>query len=510
MNSRKKKLIVELIHHYAKDNGTESLIRYIASTNGMFDGCKELFDISGGISSDLTKWLFAKCQKEGVHADQFIASVRQVLSILFDDGTAAAGGHYEVLGLHDDATPAEVKAAYRKLSLQYHPDTAGKGKGYDPQKFIEINKAYNAIIDPDHNARQQPITDQQWDRSKKREVAARQRRTLIYWGAALFTCLLVVMVIGTQNVKKRAMIVGLTEDRGVFIPPEITGESDTNTNEELTVDDSPAINEEEIEASPAISLTVDGKEDKRVPITQEAEEEQSWLNVDVASFAKEVLPVEPTAKKSVVFDKGQKDIDGTEQAEVVAMGSVSNRPETTGQQKEKEKPDKTIGLESTNLEVETFKQRAPERTTVEEIVESNNKLAVAKVQKQPASPSASWSDYQERIEAFLEDYHKAYVKQDVEVFSNLFTDDAIENDVRFSKRQSVYRELFKKTKTTSLDISVINWRKTGAEIRLTGRFNVNLNYKNGKSLEDKGLITFILVQKGEHLRIHEMKYSFEN
>jgi molecular chaperone DnaJ len=54
--------------------------------------------------------------------------------------------YYQILGLTKSASEAEIKKAYRKLALQYHPD---RNKGKDAEaKFKEVTKAYEVLSDP--------------------------------------------------------------------------------------------------------------------------------------------------------------------------------------------------------------------------------------------------------------------------------------------------------------------------------------------------------------------------
>ncbi len=59
--------------------------------------------------------------------------------------------YYEILGVGRNASNDEIKAAFRKLARQYHPDV-NKADGAEEQ-FKEINEAYGVLSDPDKRAR---------------------------------------------------------------------------------------------------------------------------------------------------------------------------------------------------------------------------------------------------------------------------------------------------------------------------------------------------------------------
>ena len=50
--------------------------------------------------------------------------------------------YYEILGVSEQATPDEIKKAYRKLASQHHPD-----KGGNKDRFQEIQVAYDTLSD---------------------------------------------------------------------------------------------------------------------------------------------------------------------------------------------------------------------------------------------------------------------------------------------------------------------------------------------------------------------------
>ncbi|PZO21966.1 MAG: molecular chaperone DnaJ [Leptolyngbya foveolarum] len=53
--------------------------------------------------------------------------------------------HYKILGLRHSATAGEVKAAYRQLVRQYHPDINPDAEAIE--RFIQINGAYTAVLE---------------------------------------------------------------------------------------------------------------------------------------------------------------------------------------------------------------------------------------------------------------------------------------------------------------------------------------------------------------------------
>lgn len=78
--------------------------------------------------------------------------------------------YYDILGIQKDASEDDVKKAYRKQALRYHPDK-NKSPGAE-DKFKEIAEAYDVLSDP----KKKDIYDRFGEEGKFQRVSSRAMR----------------------------------------------------------------------------------------------------------------------------------------------------------------------------------------------------------------------------------------------------------------------------------------------------------------------------------------------
>src|SRR5213592_2359588 len=64
---------------------------------------------------------------------------------------AKTADYYQLLGVPRNATPDQIRSAYRKLAKQHHPDTGEAPDG--AERFKQISEAYEVLSDPERRQR---------------------------------------------------------------------------------------------------------------------------------------------------------------------------------------------------------------------------------------------------------------------------------------------------------------------------------------------------------------------
>lgn len=87
--------------------------------------------------------------------------------------------YYYILGVKVESTEAEIKQAYRKLSLKFHPDK-NEGDEYFSDRFKEIQEAYDTLKDS--------FKRTEYDRSKAQQSSNGQKSNLNVPQIVFFKC----------------------------------------------------------------------------------------------------------------------------------------------------------------------------------------------------------------------------------------------------------------------------------------------------------------------------------
>ena len=180
-----------LIQKIAAQPSTEELILFIAGDKAMVKACLKLQKILDGSNGRDLAQIDTLCQNHHLAREVLSREVHRILAIFSPE---AVDNEYAVLGLDPDATPKQIKQAFHRLSVQYHPDSSGSDTA---DKFIEICQAYKTIISRSETHRPGPPPPRAgvWRYSVKEEPVSRQKRNNIYFFAALAALLLLISLI---------------------------------------------------------------------------------------------------------------------------------------------------------------------------------------------------------------------------------------------------------------------------------------------------------------------------
>jgi hypothetical protein len=449
--------------------------------------------------------------------------------------------------------------------MKYHPDTAEAGKTIDNKKFIKISAAYQALqesintaIEKDHGH-----SSQQWRTSGKHYATPEQKKwfwVLLMVGVAVA---IVVIAAASMNYRKRVMLIGLQQGRGSQTIPgviaaksmqgksvegvsstaeevkEVTNQKEEGVGNrrveeyttEVRVTESPSEN-----VGTRKNILNEGCENERSSSanqvsspTHNAIERQEKKSVTILANSDETVvqpskvPMKP--KKVQVASVSDDDVKNAKDTVItqVKLPVKIDKPKATKQNAKKvQKTLQNALYQDHQQEEHTVKAVVVQKTVSQLPVDfQQNKHVPISPDQQTLQESvlqavevdgdgnASNDDrVQDRIDSFLKDYDTAYEERNIMVFSRYFEVNAIENGEPFIKMMAVYNDLFESTSSLSLHLNILRRYEKDGEYELTGRFRVDLEYKNGQKRTGVGPIKFILREVGDDMRIKELEYTF--
>ncbi len=534
MTDDQKELISRLIKAY-RGSSTESLINTVTTTGGMLEVCRGLLNKRDTDATELKTWLQHRCEQAAIDEQAFLREIRTIIE-LFSHHTDDEDP-YQVLGLTAEAGPEQIKRAYRKLSLQYHPDTAPEQSRNKPDQFIKITRAYQTLLG--NNAEPlQPIqnrtTSNTWRQKNQPPRHSLQRKKVFGWTLSLLILLLIVSFIAATNYRKKTMIAGLQHSRGAFIPPsaktvaavtptttqkadlpQVIIEEQTPKQKQPPKEQPPAVIDKAVSASPPPATL-------EAPLSKQREVEKiinsspkSKLNIKHLQSDKKAAEAPPISPEPKKIPK-----KGNQLASTIAK--AEKEPEQTTPEKTEPETNKVETIDVASIQSTDSSPTVPivnpeglppevpadrQGVTSKDLPEDLSAVTSAKAE---APAKAETPPLDQRLQSFFESYLSAYNERNILAFSRFFAVDAVENGKPFATMVQTYMELFQKTDSAILQIKDLDWSKTSNQIEASGRFKVNLHYRDGHRVSGNGPITFQLQEDGNSFQVNSLEYHFEN
>lgn len=473
-----------LIQTFAEINSTEELVIRVAGTDGMLEFCRELLDqLDRDTRSPLVQDVGTICTAKGVLPGVFFAEIRKILLALnrYHDPDQ---NHYAMLGLQADASVAEIKQAYRRLSKEYHPDRNGASDS--GKRFMEIAGAYHALMIG--LGRRKTEGTVSW----RKRVGAGQSRPprSEQWFFLLLITVLVVSLTGFS----------------LFLA--------AHYNRQAALSQLPSYT----------AIRANGNEATASPTRTDPDSSTEAVNPAAPTPAPPVPPVEvEQAKSGSPSPVAMPALTPDSASETVADATFTLAPVPMTEGTTPFIATATVAIEPTTSEHASRQPAADQKKTPataaakasishlphpsEAVAEANT--AHSRAEPPPTPTDGGKANNSAAIESVINNYQKHYNKRELLSFLSLFADGATENGQPVADLSDQYRSLFDHTQAISMQIHDINWNPVQTGFLIQGRFNANYTYNDGRSKAHHGDINFTLVSNQGELKIQALDYVFQ-
>lgn len=172
-----KRLLSRFLKQVYSAYNTPSLITLVAQDDNYIKLCGFISNTNKKDNPKLFQDLDIEFQKQGFDIYTIQLKLNPVSTALgLVKSSKMQLNYYDLLGVKPSADMADIRKAYRELARKTHPDT---GKNGDIKAFVEINEAYQTLIDPDlryyYDQRRQNLAlwNEQSDRPQKQKKKLR-------------------------------------------------------------------------------------------------------------------------------------------------------------------------------------------------------------------------------------------------------------------------------------------------------------------------------------------------
>jgi len=149
MNQRRQDSDQKLLALIAANPDPDRLLIQVAADGVLLRAAERLLRAADGADPEAGLRLQGLCLAQGLTQQMALERLRLIASSL--DLPASRPDHYRVLGIADSAGLDEIKRAFRKASLVWHPDR-NPANAEAEKRFREIHQAYKTLSDPQRRA----------------------------------------------------------------------------------------------------------------------------------------------------------------------------------------------------------------------------------------------------------------------------------------------------------------------------------------------------------------------